>query len=461
MLLTISTTHRPATDLGYLLHKNPAKVQVFETAAGVAHVFYPRAEEDLCEVALLLEVDPVRLVRGSGRGEGALDQYVNDRPYAASSLLSVAISSVFGTAMGGRCKEREELAKTALPLRARVGAIACSGGEEVLRRLFEPLGYQVAVTGQALDEKLYGDEASEVCTVELSATCLLRDLLTHLYVLIPVADNEKHYWVGDEEVEKLLRHGEGWLASHPERELIASRYLKRRKPLIERAMERLREDEPEKEDEPTDPREEAVERTLSLHEQRHGTVLAVLRGAGAASVVDLGCGDGRLLSVLVKEPQFTRIVGMDVSHVLLERAADRLHLDRASERQRERLQLIHGSLLYRDKRLEGFDAAAVVEVIEHLDEPRLKAFERVVFECARPRVVVVTTPNREYNVMWETLEAGTMRHRDHRFEWTRAEFEAWTKSVCTRFGYSCEVRGVGPEEAAVGAPSQMGVFRRE
>src|SRR5262245_50332360 len=246
MILTISTTHRPATDLGYLLHKNPAKVQVFETAAGVAHVFYPRASEDVCEAALLLEVDSVRLVGGAGGGEGALDQYVNDRPYAASSLLSVAISQVFGTAMGGRCKEREELARTPLALKARVGAMSCRGGEEVVRRLFEPLGYQVTVTGQALDEALYGDEASEVCTVELAATCLLRDLLTHLYVLIPVADNEKHYWVGDEEVEKLLRHGEGWLASHPERELITSRYLKRRKPLIERAMERLREDEPEK-----------------------------------------------------------------------------------------------------------------------------------------------------------------------------------------------------------------------
>ncbi len=270
----------------------------------------------------------------------------------------------------------------------------------------------MSLTGQALDEKLYPGEASGVFTLELAATCLLSELLTHLYVLIPVADNEKHYWVGDEEVEKLLKHGEGWLSKHPERELITSRYLKRRKPLIERAMERLREDEPEKdEDEPGDAREEEVERTLSLHEQRHGTVLAVLRASEAASVVDLGCGDGRLLSVLVKEPQFTRIVGMDVSSISLERAADRLHLDRATERQRERLQLIHGSLLYRDKRLEGFDAAAVVEVVEHLDAPRLKAFERAVFEFARPRTVIVTTPNSEYNVKWETLEAGKFRHQ--------------------------------------------------
>src|SRR5437762_13692276 len=118
MLLTISTTHRPATDLGYLLHKNPARAQAFQLASGMAHMFYTRADEEQCAAALLVDVDPVRLVRGSGRGEGALDQYVNDRPYVASSMMSVAISQVFGTAMGGRCKERAELAKTAIPLRA-------------------------------------------------------------------------------------------------------------------------------------------------------------------------------------------------------------------------------------------------------------------------------------------------------------------------------------------------------
>ena len=143
VILTIRTTHRPATDLGFLLHKNPGRLQSFRQSFGDAHVFYPEATEEACTAALLLDVDPVGLVRGK-RGvsgdSGPLAQYVNDRPYVASSLLSVAISDVFGTAMAGRSKERPELAHTPLPLTARLAVVPCRGGEAFLRGLFEPLG---------------------------------------------------------------------------------------------------------------------------------------------------------------------------------------------------------------------------------------------------------------------------------------------------------------------------------
>jgi 3' terminal RNA ribose 2'-O-methyltransferase Hen1 len=142
----------------------------------------------------------------------------------------------------------------------------------------------------------------------------------------------------------------------------------------------------------------------------------------------------------------------------LEVAHRRLRLDRLPERQRERIRLIHGSLTYRDDRLQNFDAAAMVEVIEHLDPARLAAFERVVFEHARPATVVLTTPNREYNVVWETLPAGELRHGDHRFEWTREEFRVWATGIARRFGYSVRFLPVGPDDAEVGPPSQMSVF---
>jgi len=466
MLLTLTTTYQPATDLGFLLRKNPSRLQSFSLPFGSAHVFYPEASIDRCTVALLVEIDPVGLVRNrrgpSGEG-GALEQYVNDRPYAASSFLSVAIAQVFGSALSGKSKERPELATTPLPLRAAISALPCRGGQEFLRKLFEPLGYEVTASGLPLDERFteWGDSA--YFRVDLAGTFPLQQLLSHLYVLMPVLDNDKHYWVSDDEVEKLLRHGEGWLASHPEREVITRRYLKHQRGLVDDALAQLADDgdpDPNAVAESHAIEEETIERTLSLNEQRLGAVLAELKASGAARVLDLGCGEGRLLQALLKERQFTEIVGMDVSHRALEIAKDRLHYERLPSMQKERLSLLHGSLIYRDQRLAGYDAAAVVEVIEHLDPPRLAAFERMLFECARPTCVVLTTPNREFNVKWETLPAGKFRHKDHRFEWTRAEFQEWAKSTATRFGYSARLRSVGPEDPAVGSPTQMAVFTR-
>ena len=415
---------------------------------------------------LLLDVDPIGLVR-KGRGqEGsgfALEQYVNDRPYVASSFLSVALSDVFGTAMGGRSKDRPALAATPIPLEATVSVVPCQGGPSLLSRLFEPLGYAVDLTTHPLDPEFPDWSNSPYYTLTLRATTRLRDLLTHLYVLIPVLDDDKHYWVGDDEVEKLLRHGEGWLAAHPERELITARYLKHRRHLAAAALDRLPDPDalnPDATEEQHTQEEEVVERPLHLHAQRLTAVLEALLHSGASRVLDLGCGDGLLLSRLLKEPQFTEIVGLDVSYRSLERAADRLHLDRLPERQRARLTLIHGSLTYRDRRLAGYDAAAVVEVIEHLDPPRLAAFERVLFGVAQPTTIALTTPNRDYNARFARLPAGAFRHKDHRFEWTRAEFGAWTESVAARYGYTVAIIPIGLDDPELGAPSQMAIFTR-
>jgi len=466
VLLTITTSHAPATDLGFLLHKNPARAQSFDLGFGRVHVFYPEATAERCTAALLLDVDSVGLVRGKRgpEGEGGLlQQYVNDRPYVASSFLSVAIARVFGSALKGESKERPDLVAAPIPLDARIAVLSCRGGEGFLRRLFEPLGYTVVAEPQPLDPKFPEWGQSRYFSVTLSATKRLSELLGHLYVLVPVLDDEKHYWVTQDEVEKLLRYGEGWLSAHPERELIAARYLKHQRGLVADALARLVvEDEPDPEnaDETREAEEAALERNLSLNEQRLGAVLSVLKGSGAKRVLDLGCGEGKLVRLLLADRQFEEIVGMDVSWRSLEIATDRLKLDRLAPAQRERVKLIHGSLMYRDMRLAGFDAAAVVEVIEHLDPPRLAAFERVVFEFARPGTVVITTPNAEYNVKWESLPAGRFRHRDHRFEWTREQFRPWATGIAERFGYAVRFLPIGESDPAVGAPTQMGVFTR-
>ncbi|MEV0007019.1 3' terminal RNA ribose 2'-O-methyltransferase Hen1 [Streptomyces sp. NPDC047973] len=476
MFLTISTTgtpERPATDLGYLLHKHPDKAQTFSTSHGIAHVFYPEASAERCTAALLLEVDPVALVRrGKGKGRGgapdaALAQYVNDRPYAASSLLSVAMTTVFKSALNGVCRSMPERAQEAMPLRVEVPVLPARGGAELVRKLFAPLGWsQVEAEALPLDEQFpeWGD--SRYVRLVLEGEPRLADALRQLYVLLPVLDDAKHYWVAPDEVDKLLRAGEGWLAVHPERRLITSRYLSRRAGLTRQATERLElvrlaetdDLEVESVDNAVDETTDTEERPVPLAERRREAILEALRTAGAGRVLDLGCGQGQLVQALLKDARFTEIVGVDVSMRALTLAARRLRIDRMGERQAGRITLLQGALTYTDKRLKGYDAAVLSEVIEHLDLPRLPALEYAVFGSARPRTVLVTTPNVEYNVRWETLPAGHVRHGDHRFEWTRAEFAQWAGKVAGRHGYTVEFVPVGPEDPEVGPPTQMAVF---
>nr|WP_250847580.1 3' terminal RNA ribose 2'-O-methyltransferase Hen1 [Streptomyces hygroscopicus] len=486
MFLTITTTgtaERPATDLGFLLHKHPDKAQRFSTSHGTAHVLYPEATAERCTAALLLEVDPVALVRrGRGKGRGgapdsALAQYVNDRPYAASSLLAVALSAVFSSALKGQCKARPELPERPLPLRIEVPALPARGGAALVERLFAPLGWAVTAEPVALDDQFphWGD--SRYVRLVLEGELRLADALRHLYVLLPVLDDAKHYWVATDEVDKLLRSGEGWLEHHPEQRLITNRYLARRWSLTRSALERLElarlaeadDTEAEEIDNAVDaPAAELMEgdegaegpgKPVPLAVRRREAILDALRGVEAARVVDLGCGQGQLLGELLKDTRFTEIVGVDVSMRALNETARRLRLDRMSERQSARLKLTQGALTYTDSRLAGYDAAVLSEVIEHVDPPRLPALEHAVFGAARPKAVVVTTPNAEYNVRWETLPAGRMRHGDHRFEWTRAEFRAWAGEVAERHGYTVEFRPVGPEDPEVGPPTQLALFR--
>jgi 3' terminal RNA ribose 2'-O-methyltransferase Hen1 len=474
MLLSITTTHTPASELGYLLHKSPLRVQTFSLSFGTATVFYPVVEETRCTAVLALDVDPIGLVRGrqgpAGEG-GALEQYVNDRPYVASSFLSVAIGEVYGSALHGRSKERPELAATALPFVVEIPALPSRGGARLLQELFEPLGYAIEARPIELDDKFPEWGQSRYFGLRLTGTVRLQELLSHLYVLIPVLDHEKHYWIGQDEVDKLLRHGGDWLAKHPARELITRRYLKHRRSLAEQALAVLAESdaEPEIDAEAVDVatpapaavgREHVLEARISLNQRRIETVAALIRESAATSAVDLGCGEGRLLRELIGIKRLERIVGLDVSMRVLEIARDRLKLERMSPRLQERLQLLHGALTYRDSRLSGFDVATVIEVIEHLDPPRLASFERVLFEAAAPRTVIVTTPNIEYNVRFETLAAGMFRHPDHRFEWTRAEFEAWAYAQAERFGYAVEFMPVGDVDPEVGPPTQLARFDR-
>ncbi|MDR0651895.1 MAG: 3' terminal RNA ribose 2'-O-methyltransferase Hen1 [Synergistaceae bacterium] len=470
MLLTITYQEKNAADLGYLLHKNPNRPQKFELSYGHAYVFYPEASDDCCTAALLLDIDPIDLARGKeGTKSGGLFDYVNDRPYVSSSFMSTAIASVFGTALAGRCDKKPELASSEHNLKAAITALPCRGEVEMIDRIFSPLGYEVRYTKEPLDEKF--PEWGEGCYVNLSLSnrCLLKDLLSHLYVLIPVFDRRKHYWIGADEIDKLLRKGAGWLENHPERDFIVKRYLAGRKRLARMAAELLDNGEsgateeadlesPERET----PEETAVKK--SLNTRRLEAVVAALLSKGASTVIDLGCGEGNLLRLLLREKSFARVAGADASAYALERAerrlkAGQLEVKKTPEDRPSRLALFQGALTYRDERFSGYDAATCVEVIEHIDKNRLGAFEDVLFAHARPRIVVITTPNIEYNEKFEKM-SGPLRHKDHRFEWTREEFHAWGSAVANRNGYEVAFSLVGDADEKLGTQTQMGVFAK-
>ena len=460
MLLTITAESESADDLGYLLHKHPNRFQTFDISYGKAHVFYPECSSRRCTASLLLELDPVAMVRGRGRkSDQALSQYVNDRPYVASSIMSSAISSIFGSALSGRCKDRPDAVERTMNLTATIDVLQVAGGEKFLHELFEPLGYEVGAVQHTLDTQFpeWGD--SPYFSVTLKTNSTVTKLLNHLYVLIPVFDNQKHYFVGQDEIDKLLSKGAGWLATHPAKTTISRRYLRYQQSLVRRALSQLIDETEANGEDEKSASEIALERPISLNDQRHDAVVSALLKSGAKRVVDLGCGEGKLIRRIANESQFTEIMGLDVSVRVLEIAAKRLRIDSLRPNESQRVRLVHGSLMYRDDRITGFDAASIVEVIEHLDPPRLAAFERVVFGSARPKTVIITTPNAEYNVMWESLPAGQLRHADHRFEWTRQEFQSWSSELASRYGYEAEFLDVGPTDENLGPPTQMCVFQ--
>ncbi len=462
MLFSITATGPNATELGFLLHKHPDKVQSFSFSAGKAHVFYPKNEANECTAALLLDIDPVGLVRkGDKGGEGfSLRQYVNDRPYVASSFMSVAIAQVYTSALSGKCANRPELVDKIFNLKAKLSVLPSRGGKHLIEKLFQPLGYQINIKEYQLDEQFPEWGKSPYYTVTLQHEVAVKDLLSHIYVLIPVLDNDKHYFIGQHEMEKLIEKGGEWLKSHPEKEFITRRYLKNLGSLSRQALTRLLETEASAEEISDEPGEEKQTKEYkNLHEHRLQVVYETLKNLEVKRVLDLGCGEGKLLLKFMKDKQFTEILGMDVSYRAIEHAIERLKYDEWPERQKLRLKLIQGSLMYRDKRLSGFEGAAVVEVIEHLDVPRLKAFERVLFEFAKPGVAVITTPNGEYNAKFEKPSAGEFRHKDHRFEWTREEFSAWANNICEKYGYNVELSPLGNIDEQYGAPSQMAVFK--
>jgi len=453
MLFTITYNGQNTEDIGFLLHKNPNRPQKFELNFGNAYVFYPELSNERTTAALLLEINPVNLARGKeGAGNYGLFDYVNDRPYVSSSFLSTAISKVFGTALNGRADSHQDLSDSSLDLEATITMLPCKTDTAMLNKIFEPLGYEVNYETFINDELFPDWDKSKYVNLKIKGKQKLRDLLKHIYILVPVFDQQKHYWVGEDEVEKLLRNTGDWLADHPEKEYITSRYLKRLRPLVNKAFSMLFSDGKE------ETLVEIHEEKLSLRDQRLNSVVSELKSCNAKSVIDIGCGEGNLLCLLIKEKQFEKITGTDVSVSALEKAKEKLKIDTINENLKERINIFQSSLIYKDSRYGGYDAACVIEVIEHLDLFRLSTFERVLFSFIKSRIIIITTPNKEYNHKYRNVGKEKFRHDDHRFEWTRAEFNDWAEKMAEQYGYKVKFAEIGESDEISGSATQMGVF---
>lgn len=487
LILTITYEGQNTQDLGYLLYKNPYRAQSFDLPTGKAHVVYPEISDERTTAALILDLDPLILSKGKpGTGEAGLFDYVNDRPYVSSSFMSGAIKKVFATAMTGRCVQRQELADARIDLTVKLFMLPVRGEKDMINRFFAPLGYTVSFETFPIDEDFPEWGESPYVNLCLKGRVRLADLLNQIYILIPVFDLQRHYYAGEDEIENVIRHGNNWLSTHPERDYILKRYFNKsrnyakeaisrldsiysdsEKPFIEEIGLKSSAEDIEKSTENTNgettPSEIRQYSGEPLDKIRIQTVCNTVISCEAKTVIDIGCGEGKLLALLAKEPQIQKIAGVDVSVSALKKARLRLENLLFSDSQRQKVTLFQGSLMYRDKRYKGYDALCLVEVLEHIDPKKLPVLEKNIFGYTSPNIAVITTPNRAYNVNYDYL-TGAFRHKDHRFEWDEKEYRAWCEKICEEYGYGFELSGIGRDIEIVNAaslcPTMMAVFRK-
>lgn len=462
MLIAITVTGKDAKSLSYILGKHPDHVFIREFSAGNMTVSFPEYSDERATAALLIQVDTIGMVRGEWKGVSA--SYIDPRPYVSSSLTSVALKEAYRSSFTTKSKEPAVAAmmERELPISVEFSSLWCKIGEEGIRTLFEPLGYSVACRELPFASDWLEGERSALFNATLTGKQTIAALLNHLYVLLPVIGKGKHYFVEEAEVAKLLQHGAGWLENHPAKERIVSRYLVHRRSLIEEALEQLAGEES---DDPAEEnaRESEFERPIRLQEERLQTAMAVLKTLDPPPlrIGDLGCGTGDFMRIIMDERMPAEVVGMDVSSRSIQIAEKKLRIATRPEWQRPKVSLLHGSLVYTDLRLKELDTLVLLEVIEHVDPPKLPIIEHNIFEYLKPCHVMISTPNKEYNPLFPNMEKDRFRHDDHRFEWTREEFRRWTSAIIEKYPYTVEIYPVGKQDEQAGPPTQMAVFRRK
>ncbi|MFC4100784.1 3' terminal RNA ribose 2'-O-methyltransferase Hen1 [Paenibacillus xanthanilyticus] len=463
MQIIIRADGAGANMLSHLLAKNPNNLYEREEKGAKVRLVYTVCDEQRTEAVLHVSPDPIELVKGSPDSYD-ITQYINDREFVTSSLFCTYIRPSLGTALNGKPKETfAEWVSHKFALTLSFGPVASNLPEPVVEQLFASLGYEVEQERGEADYPFALKHRSSVRYITLRGRQTLQTALRQLFILMPVLDDYKHYFIGEAEVEKLERYGEGWLEAHPQRELIVKRTL-RFADVIER-YEANREPAREEQNGAAEPAAEAASLAdgaepapkVRLNEQRYQAICETVQGLEhKRTVVDFGSGEGKLSARLAELAGVQEVMAVEPSAIARKRAADRF-AKLAERGQGVVPKTVTGSLFYYDESLRGKDVIVLCEVIEHIEAHRVERAIATILNEYAPHALIVTTPNREYNQVYEMGEA--MRHADHRFEWTRGEF----RQACERWrtdGYELELQGVGERHEAYGHPTQMAIFRR-
>ncbi|TDQ36236.1 3' terminal RNA ribose 2'-O-methyltransferase Hen1 [Aureibacillus halotolerans] len=438
MQLTIKATGSDVSALSYLLAKNPANLYERKVKEHFVRFFFGTFSDTFVEATIFVTPDPLALV--THKNSYDITHYINDREFVASSIFCSLCKSALATALNGLPNTAyANYVDMTFPLTFTVGPIASGLSDEHVELLFKPLGYDVTFQYQSSESDV---EKGSARMLTIQGLTTLQAGLRQLFVLLPVLDDYKHYYIDEKEMEKLERYGEGWLDEHPEKALIYRRALR-----FKELYAPLQNDEETQEKTPK----------RSLNHQRYEAIASTIATfPNRARVIDLGAGEGKLLERLRLIPGIEELLAVEPSQAMLLRAMKAIEV---STEDGIKPTLLQGSLFYYDHRLLDSDVIVLCEVIEHIDEERLPACMAMILDEYRPGALIITTPNKEYNQLYDMPEE--RRHHDHRFEWTRDQFTDWCYKINEGQSYDLTFSGIGDDNEIYGQPTQMCVFTRK
>ncbi|MDN4617361.1 3' terminal RNA ribose 2'-O-methyltransferase Hen1 [Paenibacillus sp. PsM32] len=481
MYLTIKATGEHANMISHLLAKNPHNLYDRTEKGARVRLVYTSFEPHDTEAILFVTPDPIELVKGTP-DHYDITQYINDRELAVSSLFCSYIRPALGTALNGKPKaDYMNWVDYQFDLQMTFGPVASDLPDHVVESLFQPLGYEVQMERGEIDYSFDLKNRSTVRHIQISGQQTLQQMLRQVYILIPVLDNYKHYYINEDEIERLRRYGEGWLSTHPQHDLMIKRSL-RFAPLIKEYEQQVANDasmdtllteisthsveDATAQAESAEPLEiiDGLETTIEppvvrLNELRYRAIVEqVSLLPQRKQVIDFGAGEGKLSVRLGQIEGVEQVWAVEPSMQSQLRAIDRFA--KLEGRTDDVIPVITtGSLFYRDERWIDQDVIILCEVIEHINEVRLPQVIHTLFTDYRPQTLIITTPNREYNEVYD-MDTEEIRHADHRFEWTRAEFEQYCTQWIQNRPYTFTISGIGEKHEQYGQPTQMVVFHR-